>query len=120
VANQIARHLRKHQTIAETKLWKELRKLRHHGYHFRRQAPISNYIVDFACLAQKVIIEVDGIQHDEPEARMADAARDADLVWRSFRVLRFRNSDIRESLEGVMLEVLAALGAVERPEWNGD
>src|SRR5262245_29585937 len=119
MANQVARHLRKHQTIAETKLWRELRKLRHHGYHFCRQAPISNYIVDFACLAQKVIIEVDGIQH-EPKARVVDAARDADLAWRSFKVLRFRNSDVAESLEGVMLEVLAALGAVEKPEWNGD
>ena len=65
-----------------------------------------------------MIIELDGVQHDEPKARTADAARDADLVWRSFKVLRFRNSDVSESLEGVMLEVLAALGAVEKPEWN--
>jgi very-short-patch-repair endonuclease len=92
--------------------------VRHHGYHFRRQAPIASYIVDFACLSQKVIIEVDGVQHEEPKARAADAARDADLAWRSFNVLRFRNSDVSESLEGVMLEVLAALGAVEKPEWN--
>jgi very-short-patch-repair endonuclease len=120
IANRVARSLRKRQTIAETKLWRELRKLRHHGYHFRRQAPIASYIVNFACLSQKVIIELDGIQHDEPEARAADAARDADLVWRSFKVLRFRNSDLSESLEGVMLEVLAALGAVEKPEWNGE
>jgi very-short-patch-repair endonuclease len=118
MANQVARHLRKHQTIAETKLWSELRKLRNHGYHFRRQAPIAGYIVDFACLSQKVIIEVDGIQHDEPAARAADTARDADLTWRSFKVLRFRNGDVSESLEGVMLEVLAALGVVEKPEWN--
>src|SRR5712664_2069178 len=111
MANRIARHLRKRRTVAETKLWRELRKLRHQGYHFRRQAPIANYIVDFACLSQKVIIEVDGIQHDELAARKTDAARDADLDWRSFKVLRFRNSDVAESLEGVMLEVLAALGA---------
>ena len=57
MANQVARHLRKHQTIAGTKLWSELRKLRKHGYHFRRQAPIAGYIVDFACLSQKVIID---------------------------------------------------------------
>ena len=119
MANQIARRLRKHQTVAETNLWRELRKLRHHGYHFRRQVPIASYIVDFACLSQKVIIEVDGIQHDEPKAQAADAARDADLTWRSFKVLRFRNSDVAELLEGVMLEVLTALGAVEKPEWNG-
>src|ERR1700704_5323224 len=104
MANQIARHLRKHQTVAETKLWRELRELRHQGYHFRRQVPLAGYIVDFACLSQKVIIELDGAQHDEPKARIADAARDADLVWRSFKVLRFRNSDVSESLEGVVLE----------------
>ena len=67
-----------------------------------------------------MIIEVDGVQHEEPRARAADAARDADLVWRSFKVLRFRNSDVSDSLEGVMLEVLAALGAVEKLEWNGE
>ena len=118
MANERARHLRKHQTIAETKLWRELRKLRWQGYHFRRQAPSATYIVDFACLSQRVIIELDGIQHDRPMARRADATRDADLTWRGFKVLRFRNGDIAESLEGVMLEVLAALGAVEKPEWD--
>jgi very-short-patch-repair endonuclease len=46
MANERARQLRKHQTVAETKLWRELRKLRWQGYHFRRQAPIATYIVD--------------------------------------------------------------------------
>ena len=118
MANERARHLRKHQTVAETKLWRELRKLRWQGYHFRRQAPIATYIVDFACLSQRVIIELDGIQHDRPMARRVDAARDADLTWRGFKVLRLRNGDIAEALDGVVLEVLAALGAVEKPEWN--
>jgi very-short-patch-repair endonuclease len=118
MANARARHLRKHQTVAETRLWKELRKLRWQGYHFRKQAPIANYIVDFACLSQRVIIEVDGVQHSMPGARATDAARDADLSWRGFKVLRFRNDEVRDAMEGVMLEILAALGAVEKPEWN--
>ena len=66
MANAIERHLRKHQTVAETRLWRELRKLRLQGYHFRRQAPIARYIVDFACLSQRVIVELDGAQHDPP------------------------------------------------------
>jgi very-short-patch-repair endonuclease len=115
MANARARQLRKHQTIAEIRLWRELRKLRHHGYHFRRQAPIENYIVDFACFSQRLIIELDGIQHDQPLARRKDAARDADLAWRGFKVLRFRNGDVSQSPEGVMLEILAALGVIERP-----
>jgi len=119
MANARARHLRKHQTVAETRLWRELRKLRWQGYHFRRQAPIENYIVDFACLSQRVIIEVDGVQHGTPLARATDAARDADLSWRGFKVLRFRNDEVRDTMQGVMLEILAALGAMEKPEWDG-
>jgi very-short-patch-repair endonuclease len=76
--------------------------------------------VDFACLSQRLIIELDGIQHDTERGRIADAARDADLMRLGLKVLRFRNGDISESLEGVMLEVLAALGAVEKPQWNGE
>ena len=111
MANELARTLRKRPTIAETKLWRELRQLRRQGYHFRRQAPLASYIVDFACFEQRLIIEVDGIQHDTPQGRSSDAARDADLQWRGFNVLRFRNADIRENCAGVMEAVIAALGA---------
>jgi very-short-patch-repair endonuclease len=85
MANARARRLRKQATIGETLLWKELRELRRQGYHFQRQAPIDSYIVDFACFSQRVVIEVDGVQHQEPEALAADAARDADLKWRGLR-----------------------------------
>src|SRR5262245_66164031 len=102
MANARARHLRKHQTVAEVRLWNELRKLRWQGYHFRRQAPIENYIVDFACFSQRVVIEVDGVQHSMPEARAMDVRRDADLTWRGFKVLRFRHDDIRDAREGVL------------------
>ena len=116
MANQNARHLRKNQTIAELRLWRELRKLRAQGYHFRRQCPIQEYIVDFACLSHRVIIEVDEIQHDTETGIEADVARDAHLRWQGFNVLRFRNGDVRQYLEGVMLEVLAELGAVVKQE----
>jgi very-short-patch-repair endonuclease len=116
MANAVARRLRGRPTIGEAQLWKELRELRRQGYHFRRQVPIDKYIVDFACLSQRVIIEVDGAQHLEPEAMAADAARDADLSWRGFTVLRFRNDEVSDAIHGVMLEVLAALGAIEKQE----
>ena len=54
MANERARQLRKNQTVAEKRLWNELRELRWQGYHFRRQAPIDKYIVDFACYAQRM------------------------------------------------------------------
>ncbi|HWK38879.1 MAG TPA: endonuclease domain-containing protein [Hyphomicrobium sp.] len=116
MANEVARQLRKDPTIAESRLRGELRELRRQGFHFRRQVPVEHYIVDFACLRQRLIIEVDGIQHFEPAHAAKDAARDADLDWRGFRVLRFTNADVSESLEGVMLEILAALGAVAKVE----
>lgn len=116
MANEIARNLRKTATIAEKRLWNELRKLRAEGYHFRRQHPIEGYIVDFACLSQMVIIEVDGIQHGEPELLKADAARDARLQWLGWRVLRFTNGDVANHLDGVMMQILVGLGAVVKYE----
>ena len=116
MASEVARHLRKHPTIAEARLWDELRELRRQGYHFRRQVPIETWVVDFACFEQRVIVEVDGIQHLTSKHASKDAARDADLTWRGFKVLRFTNSDVSESLNGVMLEILAALGAVVKIE----
>lgn len=89
MANERARHLRKNETIAERKLWLELKALKSRGYHFRRQAPLEGYVVDFACLSQNLVIEVDGVQHGEAKMLSSDAARDAHLRWRGFNVLRF-------------------------------
>ena len=116
MANQIARKLRKTETVAEKRLWRELRKLRVMGYHFRRQHPVDGYIVDFACLAHHVVIDVDGYQHGEGTALQKDATRDAHLRWCGFDVVRFSNGDVRDHLNGVMLEILAKLGAVVKQE----
>ena len=116
MANQIARRLRKTETIAEKRLWRELRKLRAQGYHFRRQAPIDNFIVDFACLSHRVVIEVDGIQHDTAEGQNRDASRDAHLRWQGFTLMGFRNGDVAQNIEGVMAVVLAALGVLVKQE----
>jgi len=116
MANELARQLRNNPTIAEARLWEELRELRRQGFHFRRQVPVEQYIVDFACLRQRLVVEVDGIQHFEPVHAAKDAARDADLNWRGFKVLRFTNADVSERLDGVVLEILAALGAVAKVE----
>ena len=116
MANAVARRLRKRPTIGEMLLWKELRELRHQGYHFRRQVPIDKYIVDFACLPQRVVTEVDAVQHQEPNAGATDAARHADLSWRGFTVLRFRNDEVSDAMHGVMLECWRRLGAIEKQE----
>ena len=116
MANQTARALRKNQTIAEKRLWQHLRSLRAQGFHFRRQAPIDGFIVDFACFSHRLIIEVDGIQHDTDEGRRKDSARDAHLAWQGFTLLRFRNGDVAQNVDGVIAAVLASLGAVVKQE----
>ena len=116
MANQFARAMRRDQTDPEYVLWRELRQLRHEGFHFRRQAPIDGYIVDFVCFSARLVIEVDGSQHDAEEGKLRDGNRDAHLRRNGFDILRFSNADVSWKLEGVMMEVLAALGLVRRPD----
>jgi len=96
-------------TDAERALWRLLRARQLSGYKFRRQQPIDRYIVDFVCLAYRLIIEVDGGQHatniayDEPRIRYLESA--------GFQVLRFWNNEVLENSEGVCLKILEALAA---------
>jgi very-short-patch-repair endonuclease len=83
-----ARQLRKTMTDAETRLWHELRAKRFESYKFRRQVPIGKYIADFACLTHKLIVEVDGSQH---EGSNTDVTRDLWFNSQGFRVLRLWN-----------------------------
>ena len=99
--------MRAEATDAERALWRELRAGRLAEFRFRRQQPLGNYIVDFVCFESKLVIEVDGGQHDEQ--RDYDNRRDAWLAEQSFRVLRFWNNEVMGNLEGVMETILAAL-----------
>jgi len=103
---QRARAMRSQQTDAEHRLWQILRAKRLAGYKFKRQLPIDQYIVDFACLAQRLIIEADGGQHSES---LGDRRRDAYLREQGFRILRFWNNDIFNNEEGVLTSILNAL-----------
>ncbi|NWG26359.1 MAG: endonuclease domain-containing protein [Pseudorhodoplanes sp.] len=109
MANARARNLRANQTYAERKLWYRLRELKPYGFHFRRQVPIDHLIVDFACLSVRVVIEVDGGQHNTVRGQQDDKSRDAYLQREGFRILRFWNNDVLANLEGVMQSVCEAL-----------
>jgi len=102
MANEIARRLRKTMTPQEVKLWVHLRALKEQGLHFRRQVPREGYILDFACLKSKLIIEIDGAQHGEPAKLLRDAERDARFAAAGFKVLRFWNNEVNENLDGVV------------------
>jgi very-short-patch-repair endonuclease len=108
------RELRKSSTDAERILWSELRDHRLNGIGFRRQVPIKNYIVDFACHAAKLVVELDGGQHFSDEGERADAARSAVIELRGFKVLRFSNLDVMTNRAGV-LETIAAAVAERAP-----
>ncbi len=80
------------------------------GFHFRRQVPIDHLIVDFACLSARLVIEVDGGQHNWEAGRYADEARDAHLHRHGFKVLRFWNNEVMGNPDGVMERVRSVLG----------
>ena len=115
MANERARQLRAGQTDAERKLWRRLRVLKTDGFHFRRQVPIDHLIVDFACLSARLVIEVDGGQHNWEAGRHGDEARDAHLHRHGFTVLRFWNNEVMGNPEGVMERVRSVLGREEGP-----
>jgi very-short-patch-repair endonuclease len=81
--------LRRNATDAERILWQQLRLLKAEGFHFRRQVPIGEHIADFACYRRRIVIELDGGHHSEPDHAAADKLRTARLEVRGFRVIRF-------------------------------
>ena len=101
-----ARQLRSNPTEAEKRLWSKLRLKQAGGHRFRRQVPIGPYVVDFACLARRLIIEVDGGQHSESAI---DGIRDQRLAEDGYRVLRFWNNEVLGNLEGVLATIQAEL-----------
>jgi very-short-patch-repair endonuclease len=101
---QIARTLRVNQTDSETALWNRNRQI--DGHKFVRQVPILGYICDFVCRERRLIIEVDGGQHNESAG---DAIRDRRLMDEGYRVLRFWNNEVLGNIEGVLMTIQAEL-----------
>jgi len=100
----LSRNLRKKSTLSEVLLWNILKGKKIKGYQFMRQKPIDNYIVDFFCSKLKLIIEVDGISHNDKYKR--DQIRQQRLESRDFSVLRFYEKDIKK-------DIRAVIGAIE-------
>jgi very-short-patch-repair endonuclease len=102
----LARAMRRMPTDAEKKLWWHLHRLSLKGSHFRRQVRLGSYIVDFASHRARVVIEVDGGQH---EGNAADAVRTKFIERQGYRVLRFWNNDVLRNIEGVLEVIQAAV-----------
>lgn len=101
----VSRKLRRNLTEAERTLWFAINRGQL-GYKFRRQVPIGPYVVDFAALEPRLVIEVDGGQHAD-SAR--DVVRDAWLKEQGFVVLRFWNDEVLQCLPDVGAAILAKL-----------
>ncbi len=97
-----AKSYRRELTAAENVLWQEIRRKQVGGFHFRRQIPIGPFIADFACVKEKLVIEVDGIGHSEPDEIARDAKRTAYLENLGWRVIRFMNVEIFDEIDAVV------------------
>jgi len=102
-----AQDLRRDPTPAERKLWYEF--LRDLPYKFTRQKPLGQYVADFYCSRQGLVIELDGDSHYTDRARRYDEARTAALRVQGIRVMRFTNSEVLEDFEGVCGAIATAL-----------
>jgi len=113
VRRQVSPHaaeLRRNATDAERKFWATVRNRQIDGYKFRFQATIEPFIADFLCIEAKLIVEIDGSQHNA----QADAFRTRFLRGKEYRVIRFWNNEVLENLEGVIELVRAALATPKK------
>ena len=95
--------MRKNPTVAEKKLWSRLRSKQMKGLKFRRQEPIDDVIVDFVNFEKRIVIEVDGGQHNIDKEK--DKKRDNQLEEKGFKVLRFWNNDVIKNTENVLEQI---------------
>ena len=108
-AVQRARRLRTNPTDAEKALWRILSRRQLDGHRFRRQVPIGRYIADFVCHEARLVVEVDGGQHDPGDS--GERERQTFLEAEGYRVLRFWNNEVLGNLAGVHAAIMDALHA---------
>jgi len=100
-----SRAMRHEMTQAEAALWLRMRNHQVGGAKFRRQQIIAGFVADFYCHEAALVIEVDGPTHEAQH----DQGRDAVFAGRGIAVVRFRNEEVLDALEGVLEQVRAAI-----------
>ena len=116
---KLARKLRTEQTDAEQMLWHLLRSRRFFKAKFRRQHPVAPYVLDFYCHEERLGIELDGGQHNEPDKRHTDKERTAFLESKGIRILRFWNNEVLQETEAVLERLYQTLTPTPLPEGEG-
>ena len=101
---RFAHDLRKQMPKAERMLWKALQQ--QPEIKLRGQHPLHPYVVDFACIKARLIVELDGTSHDQPNTQTYDRKREIDLRGKGWMIIRFTNDDVERNLNGVVLTIL--------------
>lgn len=111
---EFRRALRREATSAERLMWKLLRGRRFDGAKFRRQHSIGPYVADFYCAEHRLVVELDGHQHQFATERRHDSTRDAYLRTLGLTVLRFTNFDLFHDARKVVEALERAIAATVR------
>ena len=107
-----AAELRKSMTYAEKVLWQQLRNRKMDGIKFRRQHPVSIFILDFYCHEKKLAIEVDGGIHQSEDQRERDENRTFELNELGINILRLTNEEVIDSTQKSIEKIKAYLGSL--------
>ena len=111
----LARNFRKEQTDAEQLLRHLLRNRQFCGLKFRRQYPMAPYVLDFYCDEERLGIELDGGQHNEPDKKQTDKERTAFLEGKGIKIIRFWNNEVLQKTEAVLEQLYNSLNSLSPP-----
>jgi len=114
----LSQKLRREMTRQEKHLWYDC--LKSCPIPFRRQKQFGRYIVDFYCAGAKLVVELDGSQHYEPDAEQHDSDRDQYLSTLGLTVLRFGNYDVDFHFDSVCATIERAVGQTQKPSPDGE
>jgi very-short-patch-repair endonuclease len=107
--DRVAREMRRAPTAAEERLWSHLRNRQLAGAKFRRQHPFQRFVLDFYCPASRLVIEVDGDVHSDPDQAARDEERTRHLAVHGLRVIRFRNEEVLYDITTVLERIRRSL-----------
>ena len=110
---ELARTLRNNSTKAEVRLWNYFKGKQLIGHDFHRQKPIDNYIIDFFCNTLMLAIELDGYTHSFNEVFERDKKKEQRLNEIGITVLRYRDDDVMNNIEGVLENIKDCINKIE-------
>ncbi len=111
-----AKKMRQEPTEAEAVMWKQLRNRRTGGAKFYRQKPMGYTIPDFVNTEYRIVVEVDGGYHQEPEVILQDEERDQYFEEVGYKVLRFTNEEVLANPGAVRDQIAEAIAATDRSD----